>query len=125
MTHEVRKIVVAWVAAALVVLVIPRAEAHHAPSTWFSDSGYTCTVAGRFRGVRRLGIKSFTIARYRLCVTGPNEDRTCRRFRIGDEADTHVVRWRRHFPFEGEGGYIVEWRRPSGRLIGKVPGFHV
>ena len=125
MTHEVRKIVVAWVAAALVVVAVPRAQAHHAPSSWCSESGYTCTVVGRFRGVRRLAIKSFTISRYRLCITGPNEERSCGRFRIAAGEDTDAVRWRRHFPFEGEGGYIVEWRRPGGRLIGKVLGFHV
>ena len=88
------------------------------------DDRPPCTVAGRFQGAAA-ALKPLTISRYRLCVTGPNEERSCRRFRIAAGEDTDAVRWRRHFPFEGEGGYIVEWRRPGGRLIGKVLGFHV
>ena len=113
--------------AALVVTAMP-AQADHRPEEYCSESGDVCLSSNRIDGVRKLrialGAKYFD--NYKLCVTGPNGDKTCKRFEIekfkggvyGDK-----VRWSKHFPNEGSGAYDVVWRQGGSKLGDKL-GFH-
>ena len=130
MTHEVRKIVVAWVAATLVVVVVPRAKAHHLPKRWCSDSGDICQSVAKVDGERRLTIK--TAARYfdefYLCVRDPEGAKSCeqRRLRLRDDGTyRRSVAWRDHIWHQTtEGAYVVTWRTLDGTRIGRKLGFH-
>ena len=129
MTHEVRKIAVAWVAAVLVVTLAPRADAHHLPNRWCSDSGDICLGTRRVDGVRtlRLLMNDPYFDRFRLCVQDPDGERVCKRFTVGDaggELFGADIAWREHFPDKGQGPYTVTWRMLDGTRIGRRLGFH-
>ena len=120
--------VVALLAGALLLGTLPAAQASHEPNEYCSESGDVCLSTNRVDGVRKLRIvlaaKYFDS--YKLCVTGPNGERTCDRFEIekfkggvyGDK-----VRWSRFFPDEGSGAYDVVWRQ-GGKQLGETLGFH-
>lgn len=123
-----RTALIAGLTAALVVTAVP-VQASHKPKEYCSESGDVCLSTTRMDGgVRKLriilGAKYFN--KYKLCVTGPNGDRTCHRYKIdrfrggvyGDK-----VRWSNNFPNEGRGAYTVVWRRRGNRL-GQKLGFH-
>ena len=118
-------------AAALVAGLVATAapvQAGHRPNEYCSESGDVCLSTTRIDGVRKLrialGAKYFD--RYKLCVTGPNDDTICHSFKIerfkggvyGDK-----VRWSTNFPDEGPGSYDVLWRQGGNRL-GQKLGFH-
>ncbi len=122
-----RNLVVAAVAGAVVFASLP-AHANHRPQNYCSESGDVCQSTKRIDGVRKLRI---TLAakyfdRYKLCVNAPDDSTTCKRFRIRKQGSAYgsSVRWRKHFPNEGEGGYTVTWRN-GGSRIGARLGFHV
>ncbi|MDQ3982988.1 MAG: hypothetical protein M3271_09960 [Actinomycetota bacterium] len=122
-----RNLVVAAVAGAVVFATLP-AHANHRPQNYCSESGDVCQSTKRIDGVRKLRI---TLAakyfdRYKLCVKAPDDSTTCKRFRIRKQGDVYgsTVRWRKHFPNEGEGAYTVTWRN-GGSRIGARLGFHV
>ena len=131
MTHELRKIAVAWVAALLVVTLAPRAEAHHLSNRWCGESGDICQSVTRGDGERRLTIR--TAARYfdefELCVRDPNGYQVCeqRRLRLRpDGTYARSIAWRDHIWFQRtEGAYVVTWRTLEGTRIGRKLGFHV
>ena len=114
--------------AALVMTALP-AQAEHLPDEYCSESDDVCLSSTRIDGgVRKLRIvlaaKYFDS--YRLCVTGPNGEKTCERFDIekfkgGQYGDK--VRWSTNFPDEGSGEYDVVWRQGGDRLGDKL-GFH-
>ena len=128
MTHEVRKIVVTWVAAVLVVTLAPRVDAHHLPNGWCSETGDVCLGATRYKGERWLGIEleGRYFSRYRLCVRAPDDSVACKVFRIQDFSAFYGsgIRWHKHFPDKGEGAYVVTWRTVDGTRIGRRLGFH-
>ncbi len=86
-----------------------------ARESYCSPSGDLCYGVRGDDSPLRLGItlaaKYFT--RYRLCVTAPDGSRDCRRFRITKRTNGtfgSVIRWRRHFPYQGPGTYRARWR---------------
>jgi hypothetical protein len=105
------------------------AVANHRPNSACSESGDVCISAKADGGVRKLkislGAKYFN--RYKLCVTTPDEERTCHRYRIGKSGDVYgdSVRWDTHFPDGGSGAYDVVWRQGGNKLGGETLGFHV
>ena len=103
------------------------AQASHRPNDYCSPSGDYCTETVVRDGARRFRISSLSFSgRYRLCVTGPNDVRVCKRFRLedGDRGSFNdSVRWRRHFETQGAGAYRVSWHKFGARL-GPVLGFH-
>lgn len=111
---------------ALTLLPAP-AQATHRPRQYCSESGDVCAQTIKDDGVR-LQIGSFAFrGRYRLCVTTPDEDRTCKEFRMRERASglyASNIRWARHFPTEGPGAYRVSWHK-FGSRIGPVLGFHI
>ena len=129
MTHEVRKIVVAWFAAVLVVVFVPRAQAHHLPNDWCSRTGDVCLDAGRQRGERWLSIwlEGRYFGRYRLCVRAPDDTVACKVFKIRDLSAFygHGLYWHKHFPNQGDGAYTVTWRTLDGTRVGRRLGFHL
>jgi hypothetical protein len=119
---------IAMLATALVVSANP-AQADHRPEEFCSESGDVCLSTVRIDGgVRKLRISLAAkyFDNYKLCVTGPNGDKTCERFEIekfkggvyGDK-----VRWSSNFPDEGSGAYDVVWRQ-GGSSLGDKLGFH-
>lgn len=123
-----RTLVLAVLSAILMVGTVPAAQASHEPNEYCSESGDVCLSTTRVDGVRKLRIvlaaKYFDS--YKLCVTGPNGDRSCDRFEIekfkggvyGDK-----VRWSKFFPDEGSGAYTAVWRQ-GGSQLGDTLGFH-
>ena len=115
-------------AAAVAMTLVPSAaQADHRDNDYCSPSGDYCTEVRKNDGVRlRIGSLAFG-GRYRLCVTTPDDDRTCKEFfmRENDEGfNADSVRWARHFPTEGPGAYRVSWHKFGDRL-GPVLGFHI
>ncbi|MFN2390311.1 MAG: hypothetical protein ABR575_12010 [Actinomycetota bacterium] len=114
--------------AALALLAASPATAGHRPNAYCSPSGDVCQSTAKVDGVRKLRItlaaEYFT--RYRLCVTGPNDARTCKTFRIEQRGPVFgdSVRWSTNFPNEGRGAYDVVWKMLSGERIGRRLGFH-
>ena len=120
--------VLVLLAMAMALTLTPTiARADHRPNSYCSPNGDYCTEAIKDDGVRlKIGAFAFR-GRYKLCVTTPHGDRTCREFRMtenaaGQYADS--VRWARHFPNHGAGAYRVVWRKFGDRL-GPVLGFHI
>ena len=108
MTHS-RTLVGAGLAAAALAVAAPPAAA---ASRYCSPSGDYCYGASRAPVKLTIALAARYFASYRLCVTGPDGARDCKRFRIR-ELDNGVwegkVRWARHFPNRGNGTYRVRW----------------
>ena len=81
------------------------------------------TAAGAFE----LELQAFDFAGgYRLCVTPPRGERTCRHLtlrRSGGRADSRVG-WRERFPDRGRGRYLVT-RSREGQRLGPALAFRV
>ncbi len=123
------KTVIVVVISALAAASCLPAAAKHRPTVFCSETGDYCVSAKREDGVRklRIALAAKYFSRYRLCVTGPNDDRTCKTFRIesmGNGIYGDVVAWRRHFPDEGPGAYKVRWKNTDAGFRSKVLGFH-
>ena len=98
--------------AAATLLAAP-AQPAAAASNYCSPTGDYCYSASKRAPVRlTIALAAKYFDRYRLCVTGPDRERDCKRFRIR-ELDSGVaegrVRWSRHFPNRGHGVYRVRW----------------
>ena len=120
--------VLVLLAMAMALTLTPTiARADHRPNGYFSPNGDYYTKAFKDDGVRlELGALAFS-GRFRLCVTTPDDERTCRRFRLREDDDgvyKRRVRWAEHFPTAGPGAYKVSWHKGGGRL-GPVLGFHI
>lgn len=86
-----------------------------APATSYcSPSGDLCYGVVRRRGAIVLRIDTIEryFARYTLCVRSPRRRNVCGSFPIFRNGPiwTSAVRWRRQFPNDGSGRYIVSWR---------------
>ncbi len=115
------------IALVLMAGVVP-AAASHRPKSYCSESGDVCASTKKVDGVRKLRISLAAkyFSEYTLCVRGPNDDRTCKKFFIerrdnGTFGDS--VRWRGTFPNEGPGAYTVRWKTESG-FRSELLGFH-
>jgi hypothetical protein len=84
-----------------------------AASTYCSPSGDLCYGAMANPPVRlNITLMAEYFKRYRICVTGPDGERDCKRFRIRQVNNglwVGKVRWARHFPNRGRGTYKVRW----------------
>ena len=91
-----------------------------------SPTGDYCHSAGKRDGVVRLTLDTFAFrGRVRVCVTAPDDRRTCRRFRLRRRANgVHgfSVRWSAHFPDRGPGRYRVRFRY-AGTSLGPADSF--
>ena len=106
------------------------ASAHHRPTVYCSRSGDLCQSTRKVDGVRvlRITLAARYFRRYELCVTDPDDDRSCATFRIHKRGSVFgsSVRWKRHFPRSGPGAYDVRWRMlPDRQRVGRTLGFHV
>ena len=124
------RMVAATSAAALLLVVVgPVAEARHRATEWCPSGGRYCINVQRGSDGIRFWIfrDGGNERRYRLCVDGPDDGRTCRVFRMEEGLDyfTDRVVWREHFPDQGAGAYTVVWKRMNGERIGRQLGFHV
>jgi hypothetical protein len=121
-------LVLTLMTAGALALVPSTARAGHRPNDYCSPNGDFCTETLIKDGARRFRISSLSFSgRYRLCVTGPDELRECKRFTLveGDRGSYNdSVRWRRHFTYQGVGAYHVSWHKFGDRL-GPILGFHV
>lgn len=114
------------------VLAAPPARAEHRDSRYCVEERDYCVAAYVADGVHKLRISSApgTFAgRYRVCVTGPQDLRECREFRMErfegvDDRSRDIKRWRRHFTHQGIGDYKVTWYKFGGP-VGPTLGFHV
>jgi len=75
-----------------------------------------------------LAFRSFAHrGKVKVCVTAPDQTRSCVRDRFADGNDDGVfvskLRWGTNFPDKGSGAYSVRWKQNGGR-IGKILGFH-
>ena len=123
-----RVLALTLVVAAALTLSPDVAGASNRPTSYCSPSGDYCTETDVKNGFRRLRIGSLSFSgRYQLCVTGPQDIRQCKRFRMTENQNGlygDSVRWRRQFSFQGPGAYRVSWHKFGSRL-GPVLGFHV
>lgn len=127
--HTLRMIVATVAAVALVVSVAPRAEAHHRPKVYCSESGDICQSVGKIDGVRKLRI--LLAARYfttfHLCVRYPDGMRWCAPYRIRERDDGlygRSVDWFKDWGGRMRGAYRVSWWVGDQR-IGRRLAFHV
>lgn len=125
--HTLRMIVATLAAVALVISVAPRAEAHHRPNFYCSESGDLCQSTRKVDGVRKLSLilAAPYFDSYRLCVTGPFRD--CERFRVRALSGGLYggrVNFERHFAVFNNMDYTVVWKA-AGSRIGRRLGFHV
>ena len=121
---------IAVMATLVVGLLAPAAFGHHRPMVYCSPSGDVCQSTRKVDGVRvlRITLAAKYFSRYRLCVTDPDDVRTCEEFRIRRSGSVYgsSVRWKRHFPRSGPGAYDVRWQILPGRdRVGRLLGFHV
>jgi hypothetical protein len=90
------------------------------PRAYCSPSGDLCYGIRGQRNNPVLRIDSFfDFRRYTLCVTAPDGSRRCKRFRLRERERGlfgSAVRWRRHYPNEGLGVYLVRWRTGGNPL---------
>ncbi len=98
-------------AAALLAASAPPAAA---ASSYCSTTGDLCygVLADRPPVKLRITLAAKYFSRYRLCVTGPDGERDCRRFAVrrGEQGIYQsTVRWSRHFPNRGSGRYRVRY----------------
>ena len=118
---------IALAATGALALGIAPASASHAPNAYCSESGDVCTSTKKEDGVRKLSISLAAeyFQHYTLCVTGPEGDRSCKRFAISDQGGAYgdSVNWARQFPDQGPGAYTVVWKS-GGSRISKRLGFH-
>ena len=73
----------------------------------------------------RITLMARYFRRYRLCVTAPDGERACKRFRVRELSNglwEGNVRWARHFPNRGHGRYRVRWFA-QGRALGPAVAF--
>lgn len=121
---------IATLTVALVALLGVPAFAHHLPNATCSESGDVCVSALRNDSGQRI-LRIATAARYfdsvRVCVTAPDDSRTCRtgamRDGNGDGIWTNTMNWAERFPFGGHGAYDVRWRSGDSFRSQRV-GFH-
>ena len=110
MTRAFGKLAVAFTsAAAVAALAAPPAAA---ASKYCSPTGDYCYGASRAPVRLTIALAAKYFDRYRLCVTGPDGERDCKRFRIrvlDNGIAEGKVRWARHFPNRGHGVYRVRW----------------
>ena len=124
----VKQVTAVAAAACLLAVQAPPANAHHRPDAYCSPSGDICQSTAKVDGERRLQIRTFAkyFSRYRVCVEGPDDSTTCRRFRI-ERSSSHSyvssIVWRKHFPDGGAGSHTVRWFA-QGRRVGATLGFH-
>ena len=89
-------------------------------TSYCSPTGDYCHSAGKRDGVVRLTLDTFAFrGRVRVCVRGPEDRTTCRRFRL--RLSKHGlygfdVRWSAHFPDQGAGTYRVRFRYAGSSL---------
>lgn len=126
-----KRIVAVSIVAVLALGLLPgSASAHHRPTVRCSPSGDVCQSTRKVDGIRKLRITLAAkyFSRYRLCVTAPDDVRTCKVFRIHDQGAVYgsSVRWGRAFPRSGPGAYDVRWQSmPDRARVGRLLGFHV
>ena len=110
MTLALRTLVAAALAAT--ALATAAAAPAAAASRYCSPTGDYCYGASRAPVKLTIALAAKYFESYRLCVTGPDGRRDCKRFRVR-ELDNGVwegkVRWARHFPNRGHGTYRVRW----------------
>jgi hypothetical protein len=96
------------------------ALAAEARSSYCSRTGDYCTQVKRKSGRVYLGLSTFSFrGRYRLCVTTPVRERTCRVARLRRGAHgiySSTVRWSKRFPKAGRGSYRVRWYYGGSQL---------
>lgn len=125
-----KRIAAMSISALLAIGLVPvAAQAHHRPTAYCSPSGDVCQSTRKVDGVRvlRITLAAKYFGRYDLCVTDPDDQRTCERFRIRKRGAAYgsTVRWKNHFPRGGPGAYDVRWRMLDGQRIGRLLGFHI
>jgi hypothetical protein len=128
-THRgVRTFGVAVAAMVMAAVIALPANADHRPRTYCSETGDTCFETFVADGARKFRLVSFhDYGTFGICVVSPHGDRDCRQFKVrdpnGDGIYTKTVRWRRHFPYHGEGAYRF-FLRDGGTRSSPVLGFH-
>lgn len=135
MQMVLRSLLVTAMAASLVAVAAPGADAHHRPKSYCSDSGDICQSVRKLDGVRnfRILLGGRYFRRYVLCVSSPLGYDACKTFRIqllSSSLYGDSVRAGRHFSIRRRGSYTVSWHRvpeygPPTELIGRRLGFHV
>ena len=110
----------AALAAASLVLAAAAPTAG-AASTYCSPTGDLCYGKLARSPVKlRITLAAEYFERYRLCVTGPDGGRDCKRFSVRRQPSgvyESTVRWSRHFPNRGHGIYRARWFS-GGRALG-------
>ena len=124
-----RMVAVTSVAAVLVVVTGPVAEAHHRPNLYCSDTGDVCQSTRKVDAVRKLRI--LLAARYfsefDLCVRYPDGHAFCAPYRIRARDDGFYgrsVNWFKTWGLREPGPYTVSWWVDE-RRFGRTLGFHV
>lgn len=125
-----RKVVVTSAVLSLLLLLMPGpATAHHRPNASCSESGDVCTSARKVDGERILKIVTAAnyFEGYRVCVTAPDDSRSCRSGQMrdgdGDGVWTGTMNWSDRFPDRGAGAYTVRWSSGDAYRSSRL-GFH-
>jgi hypothetical protein len=110
----------------VLLLALTPSSAWGLRSQYCSPSGDLCYgVVGGSPLRLRITLAAVYFTRYRLCVTSPDRQRSCRRFRVREVEGgvfQSTVRWSRHFPRRGHGTYRVRWL-VGGDPLGPAVGF--
>jgi len=128
-TRMTRSALVLVCSLALFAGLTPTAVASHRPNSFCSESGDFCQFATKNRKrIRYIEFRSFAHrGKVSVCVSAPDETRSCvkDRFRDGNDDGVFVsrLRWSTNFPNKGPGSYTVRWRQ-NGERIGTILGFH-
>ena len=121
-----KKLLVIGLSGVVLALFGPATESAIARLQYCSPSGDLCYGVVQGPPLRlRIGLFARYLAHYRLCVTGPDRQTDCRRFRVHHaKGGTYesVVTWSRHFPDRGHGVYRARWRA-AGRVLGPAVAF--
>ena len=124
-----RETVVRWSSRDRRFVVGGRRTIEHVRKAYGTPTGDYCTSAKRRKREAFLELRTFSFSGgYRLCVTAPDDTRTCREFELERSGNLFRsrVRWSKNYPDAGRGTYYVCWRVTSGkRCLGKQLSFRI
>lgn len=116
-----RETEIEWSSSRRRFVVGGRKTIEHVRPSYCSPTGDYCTSARKRKSGAILELRTFSFSGdYTLCVTAPDDKRTCHGFELEKSGSVRRSRvsWSENFPNAGRGVYVVCWRVDSNRCLG-------
>lgn len=116
-----RETEIEWSSSRRRFVLAGRRTIEHVRPSYCSRTGDYCTSATKRKSDAILELRTFSFSGdYTLCVTAPDDKRTCHGFELARSGSVRRsrVRWSENFPDAGRGVYVVCWRVEGKRCLG-------